>query len=501
MYVPGANPIPFPEQLDEIRAALPAGVQVYLVGGAVRDALLGRETHDLDFVMPSGALEAGRRVANALGAAYYPLDEERETARVVRMTRDGSRVWLDFSIQRGDDLESDLRSRDFTINAIAVDVHQPQTLLDPLGGAGDLRAGLLRTCSPLSFLNDPVRILRGVRQAAAFGFRIHPETLKLMRAAVGELSKTSVERLRDELFRILDGAQPATAMRALEMLGVLPYLLPELPALKGVTQSPPHIADVWSHTLDVTGKLAALLEVLGPQHDPDAAGNLTMGLASVRLGRYRQQIEEHLNTPLNPDRSLRGLLLLAALYHDSAKPQTRQVEDDGRVRFFDHDEIGARLVHQRALALHLSNDEADRLQQIVRHHMRPLSLAQNPEQPTRRAVFRFFRDTRAAGVDVCLHSMADTLATYGPDLPQDVWARQLDVVRSLLEAWWEYPDQSVAPPALLGGRDVMEELGLSPGPEIGRLLELVLEAQAAGQVQTREEALDYIRTQHESRPG
>ncbi len=164
-------------------------------------------------------------------------------------------------------------------------------------------------------------------------------------------------------------------------------------------------------------------------------------------GATGSRFSAHLAETPNPDRSLRALLLLAALYHDIGKPASRQVEADGRIRFFDHDQLGAQLAGQRGARLHLSNSEIERLTTIVRHHMRPLLLAQSGDTPSRRAIYRFFRATGAAGVDICLLSLADTLATYGPGLPQDVWVRQLDTVRTLLEAWWEQAEEKVTPPA------------------------------------------------------
>jgi putative nucleotidyltransferase with HDIG domain len=214
--------------------------------------------------------------------------------------------------------------------------------------------------------------------------------------------------------------------------------------LKGVEQAAPHIHDVWTHTLEVIGKLEALLEALAPEYDPDKAANLMLGLAVLRLGRYRQQLTEHLTTMLTPDRSVRSLLFLAALYHDVGKPSTRKVDEKGRLRFLTHDEVGAAMASRRAKALHLSNAEAERLATIVRHHMRPLLLAQLDELlPTRRAIYRFFRDCGPAGVDICILSLADVLGMYGTTLPQELWAKHLDVVRVLLEAWWEKPAERV----------------------------------------------------------
>jgi len=454
---------------------------------------LDRTSHDLDFVLPEAAMQVGRQVARALHGAFYPLDQERDAARVILVAEDGSRQTLDFAQQRGPDLESDLRGRDFTINAMAVDVRNPKALLDPLGGASDLRAGVLRACSASAFVDDPVRILRGIRLAVAFELRLEPETLKLMRQAVDQLPRVSAERIRDELFRILEGPQPWSALRALEMMGVLHYVLPELPPLKGLLQPPPHIFDAWNHTLNVVQKMDGLLKMLALQYDPDTAASLMMGLVSLRLGRYRQQIHHHLNVSLSQGRSMRSLLFLAALYHDAGKPRTLQVDERGRIRFFDHDRVGEQLIKERAEALRLSKDEKQRLGRIVRHHMRPILLAQRGQLPTRRAIYRFFRDAGAAGVDVCLLSLADILATYGHTLPQEVWKHHLDVVRALLEAYWEHPAQSVAPPPILSGHDLMDELHLQPGSQLGELLAAIREAQATGEVGDRESALRFAR--------
>jgi len=237
------------------------------------------------------------------------------------------------------------------------------------------------------------------------------------------------------------------------------------------------------------GNLQVLLDVLGPAYDPDQAANLRLGLAVLRLGRYRERLAEHLAEPMTVDRPAKALLMLAALYHDVGKPATQQADETGRLRFFDHDEVGAKMASRRANKLHLSNGEIDRLKLIIRHHLRPLLLVQPEEPPTRRAIYRFFRDCGPVGVDVSILSLADALGTYEASMPQDLWARHLDVVRALLEAWWEKPAESVKPPVLLDGHDLMETLGLQPGKEIGRLLEVVREAQATGQIQTRAEAL------------
>lgn len=467
---------------------LPVDLPAFLVGGAVRDALVGREIHDLDIILKGSVIRATRSLADKIGAAFYPLDVQRDYARLILKDDQGERLVLDFTPQDGPDLESDLRKRDFTFNAIALDLRQPHKLYDPLGGIADLLAKKLRACSATAFLDDPVRVLRAVRQSVSFSLQILPESLALIRQAVPRLPQVSPERLRDELFKMLSQKRPAAAFNILDMLGGLPYILPEINALKGIEQSPPHINDVWNHTLEVLNRLEDVLQVLATDYDPDKAASLILGMSVLRLGRYRQQLEEHLSQPLNPDRSMRSLLFLAALYHDTGKPQTRQVDINGRIRFFDHGQVGASLMSRRAQTLRLSNQETERLVLIVKHHMHPLLLAYEEQLPTRKAIYRFFRQTGEAGVDVCILSLADMLATYGSGLPPEMWAHQLDVVRMLLESWWEKPAEAVSPPPLINGHDLMDRFGLEPGPQLGDLLEAIREAQATGQVATLEDA-------------
>jgi putative nucleotidyltransferase with HDIG domain len=485
--------LPYADLLERIKVALPENTSVHLVGGAVRDFLLNRTTHDLDFVLPKDAIAISRKVANTLGAPFYPIDPERDTGRILVTDPTGVRLVLDFAAYRGPDLESDLRGRDFTINAIAVDLRRSHSLFDPLGGINDLREGVLRTCSEAAFLSDPIRILRVVRQAVEFGFRILPETRRLIQPAIPGLSRASPERLRDELFRILEGSKSTSALRILDVLGVLQSILPELTALQELTQSPPHTSDVWEHTLSTTQELANIMDVLAPEYNPEAGTNLTMGLIALRLGRYRQPLYEHLSKPLNPERSLHSLLLFAALYHDVGKPACRQVLEDGSIHFLEHERLGAQLVAKRCEELHLSKVEIDRIQLVVRNHMRPVFLAHDGAQPSRRAIYRFYRDCGEAGVDICLLSLADILATYGPSLVQEVWTHHLDVIRVLLESFWEQKQEKVSPPILLNGDEIMRVFNLKPGPQIGRLLEAIRETQAAGELHDYQEALIFAR--------
>jgi putative nucleotidyltransferase with HDIG domain len=320
-----------------------------------------------------------------------------------------------------------------------------------------------------------------------------------MKEAAHLLPGISAERLRDELFKILGGPKPDASLRALEMLGILPYLLPELPRLKGITQTAPHIYDVWEHTLKVLSYLEGILAALAPDYSADKTNDLFAGLLTLRIGRFREQLATHFTESLNTDRSVRAALFFAALYHDIEKPSTKSVGEDGRIHFYEHELKGAETALKRGEAFNLSNDEIGRIHRIVLHHMRFHFFSGRMEgqerEPSRRAIYRFFRDAGEAGVDLVLLGLADLRGTYGATLPQGTWSAALDVARILLENYWEKREETVAPPRLVDGNDLMRELGLKPGWIIGQLLENIREGQATGKIATREDALEFAKEQ------
>lgn len=490
-----------PPLLDKVRDALP-NEEIYLVGGAVRDMYLNRFSSDLDFALSAGGISAARRVARALSADFMILDDERDTGRVIVTAADGSRTYLDFATYRsgnahstgsGQALEDDLHARDFTINAIAYDL-RANSIIDPLNGAEDIRAKIIRACSPTSFTDDPARILRGVRQAAAFDFKIDLATRGAMKAAASRLPNVSPERQRDELFKILEGPKPDASMRALEMLGIFPYFLPELSALKGVEQSPPHVYDVWEHTLKALGYLEGILAALETETAND---DLFLSAMIAALGNYRGKFAEHFAQSLNADRSARAALFFAALYHDVEKPAAKSVDETGRIRFFEHDIKGAEVASKRARAFNLSNDEIQRIKKIVANHMRFHFFTTQFEiwqsLPTRKAIYRFFRDAGEAGVDLILLGLADLRGMRAHTLTQEHWEAALKIAGIFLESYWLKREETVAPPRLLDGRELMEELSLDGGQIIGQLIEAIREGQAMGEISTREEALALAR--------
>ncbi len=481
----------FPALVGQVQEVLAGQSEIYLVGGAVRDAYRRRAVTDLDFVAAADGLDLAQRVAHAMRCAYYPLDAERRVGRVL-VEAGGRRSTLDFASQRGHSLVEDLRARDFTLNAVAVPLSDLTSAVDPLGGLEDLRTSTLRACSPSALRDDPLRTLRAVRLAVQLDLHIDPDTREWIRLAASALPQVAAERVRDEFMRIMAGPKVAAALRVLQALGLLALVVPETAGLEQVSQPAPHVHDVWNHTLLLIDRLETLLGVLAPRADEEASADLILGLASLRLGRFRDMLQAHFERSLSGDRPVRGLVFLAALLHDVGKPETKRTEPEGGVHFIGHDRVGAEWAVRRAVQLHLSNVEAEYLGCIVRSHMRPQQLS-HERVLTRRAIYRFYAATGECGVDVAVIALADFLGIYGLTLEQDAWAAMLDTVRSLLESYFEHRAEHIEPALFISGDEVMQALNLRPGPQIGALLEALREAQATGEVVSREAALEFVR--------
>lgn len=393
-------------------------------------------------------------------------------------------------------MEADLKARDFTVNAMALE--ERGRLIDPLGGADDLKAECIRATVEDVFRCDPVRLLRAPRMEAELRFRIEPETKAWIRRDAPLLRRPAAERVRDEVLRGLAVSNSAVFVRRLDELELLEPVVPELGLLKGVALSPPHRFDVWRHTLMVMDVLEHVLATL--VGDGVASGSAALSDVPVgawgdltrSLGQYARDIRDHMSAEVCAccDRTL--LLKIAALFHDVGKSETTSEDDDGIIRFFDHEVVGARMAAARLRKLRLGGIAVQRVRTVVRNHLRPGQLARE-KQVTRRAIYRFYRDTGDAGVDVVLLYLADHLGTYGPKLREERWSRRLEVAQLLLHQYFEGQGETVNPELPVDGHDLMRELELESGPEIGRLLELLSEAVAAGEVKTRDEALALAR--------
>jgi putative nucleotidyltransferase with HDIG domain len=464
--------------LDAARRAL-AGRPAWLVGGAVRDALLGRPTVDFDIVIDGDPGEAAREVARAAGsAACFELSQEFGAWRVV--ARDGS--WqVDLERLRAETLELDLSLRDFTVNAIAEPLAGGAPI-DPLGGAQDLRAGRLRAAGPSSFEHDPLRVLRLVRVAVELGFEPDAETLRMASAQAPGLGAVSGERVLVELRRILASASPRAGIELMSSIGALGEILPEVEAMRGVEQSAYHHADVYDHTLEVLDRTVELT----------APGGAVSGEAALALGANAERVAALLDQQLADEMTRGQALRWGALLHDAAKPLTRSVRpQDGRVTFMGHDTLGSELARSVLTRLRSSERLRGHVAALVRNHLRLGFLVHEPQPLDRRTVYRYLRECAPVQADVTLLSVADRLATRGRRAEQAIDAH-LRLAASMLDDALRWHEQQ-PPTPLLRGDELAAELGIVQGPELGRLIEALDEARFAGEIDDREQAISYAR--------
>lgn len=484
---PSDRPLDWPEIVFALQEQFP-DVEAYLVGGVVRDVYMRRPIHDLDLVVPGDGCPLARQIANAWGGAFYPLDTTRGVGRAI-IDWQGSRFTIDVAQFRAETLLQDLQDRDFTVNAIAVALHDLDHLLDPLNGITDIQQRLVRLCHPQSIANDPVRALRAIRLSLSHQMRLTPETKAAVRHDGAALRQVSSERIRDELMKLLDGRKPMSAISLLDTLELLPLIFPELPALKGVQQSPPHIYDAWRHTLSVIDYLDQVMQTTGEKRSDATAANFALGMVAYSLPHLRADLQNHLAKEWPNHRSHRALLILAALAHDVAKPLTQSIADDGRIHFYRHEDEGAKIVARWGSDLALSSDEIARLKTIVRNHMRPLLLHQSGL--SRRALYRFWRDLGEAGVDVCLLTLADFLGKRGNTLQQAEWLSYVQMVGKLLEGYFQEREELVVFKPFVNGNDLIDHLKITPGPQLGHLIAALHEAQALGEVQSATDSFEW----------
>jgi poly(A) polymerase len=459
-------------------------VEGYIVGGFVRDTLMQRDSGDVDIAVGADAMDLAPRIADALRGKFVPLDEEHQIARVV-LARAGA-IHLDIATMRGG-IADDLALRDFTVDAMAISLGEMDNpdapVIDPFGGRRDLGEGVVRAISEEAFRRDPARLLRAPRLAAECGFSLDEETRAQIRRNCQLIQKVAGERVRDELCRLLAVPDSARWLRLLDELGLLTAVFPELAPAKGSEQPKEHYWDVFEHSIETVATVEFLLRI----GKPDYCGDEMLAVAP-----WWPALEAHFESEVAGGHSRKILLKLVALLHDIAKPQTRTIEDNGRMRFFGHSQQGAKLAAVILERLRFSSREKEVVSMMIEHHLRPGQLARDRELPTPRAIYRYFRDTGEAGVDTIFLNLADHLAARGPMMELESWREHAEVMTFVLEE--RFREESViSPPQLISGHDLIDTFDMTPGPRIGELLEAVREAQAAGEVATREEALDFVR--------
>jgi poly(A) polymerase len=440
-------------------------LKLYIVGGYLRDLYLKRKklNPDIDFALRKNSINFARGLGRYINSGFVVLDRVHGCARLVKKI--GNRIiTLDFTDFRGKSLKEDLSLRDFTINCLAIDLEKRSELIDYYGGIKDLKSKKIKMVNKKSFDDDPLRILRAFSLASIFGFRIEKKTLSLIKLKKNKLKKVSAERIRDELFKILEDKDSYTYIRQLDNLKILNIIIPQIEIMRGVYQGPYHHLDVWKHSLETLKKLEGVFEET----------------------KRNKDIKEYLDEEISSGRKRKELIKISALLHDVGKPKAMR-KKDGKIMFHGHEREGIYIIKDILERLRLSNHESELLKKLALFHLRPGYLA-DMQEPSDRAVFRYFRDTGPEAAGTLLLSLADQRATRGRLTTKQSREQHEEVCFKLIKNYFKKKKEKKLP-RLINGNDLINKFKLSPSPLIGKILREIEELQAVGRIKNKKEAL------------
>lgn len=445
---------------------------LYMVGGSVRDCLLSRTPKDID-LMCDDAEAVARKLADANHAAFVPFLKKPEEPCYRVANRKNPDDFLDVSPIRGGTVLADLGRRDFTINAIAMRIGPngaPGDIIDPTDGAGDLKRKIIRITNPKVFSSDPLRIMRAFRFSAILGFDIEESTIRAIETHAAMLPRVSFERILQELILFLKSKNVCPLVRMADRLGVLETVFPEIGPMKNCGQNTYHHLDVWEHSLTVLENLETVL-----------------GRPADFFGNAGPQVEENLAAG-----NRTAILKLAAILHDCAKPETREIKDTGRITFYGHNKAGGHIADNIGRRLRMSNPDREFLTFLVSEHMQPLFLNKPNVRPE--TIAKWFRKGGRDAIAVIIHGMADIMSVRGPESSREFRENHLRWSKETINSFYESIKPRLEEKSLISGGDLIA-MGMEPGPEMGRLLNRIREAQDAGVITEKHEAMNLAREQ------
>lgn len=447
-----------PHTLPDIRE------HAFLVGGSIRDMLMKRSPVDYDIVVPDNPDNYARKLA----ATHH--------SRVIKLGKSGKRIFrvivkgivYDISRIKGASIKEDLMQRDFTINALAYDTAS-KDIIDVTNGCRDLARRQIRMVSQSIFDQDPIRLMRSFRMAAVLGFDIEKPTRHLIQKKRHLIRLAAGERIRDELFGILNQPSTAVCLEDMANTGLLLTLFPEMEGLAELKQNQHHAFDALTHTLRTVGHLEDQLD------NPEES--------------FPKSVEA-LNQILNHKRTI--TLKCAALLHDIGKPATASTDDMGHRHYYGHQKIGAYLADNICRQFRFSNHERESITFIVRHHLRPLFLFNQGDGKTlpSKARTRFFIACHPLVPEIVLHAVADSRGKATE--PDQRHLNFLGFADNLLHDYFtEFRVKNEAP-RLINGHDLIHGFGLSPSPVFASILKQVDEARIAGEIHSKTDALNFV---------
>lgn len=452
--------------------------EVYLIGGFIRDTLIGIKSFDLDFITLDVNIEHFcKELLSKHKGSYFYLDKETQTMRITLDDEESKLFTFDFTRVPKAALEADFRRRDFTINAIAVHLKNPDCLIDKFGGLDDLKQRKVRAVKLENLLADPLRFLRAFRIACQIKGEVDKEVLTFIQKNINYFQDSiPKERIGMEIWKIFDSDNSFPYVKLISETSLLEKIIPELTECKRVTPNDFHHLWLYDHSIELIKTF------------------------EENYSKFPNWVQEDLNKPFGnlPFPSKKAVSKFACLLHDIGKPQTWEIKNiDGKEKhtFYGHDKLGAKITEQIGERLKFSNSIVETLSKLVRYHLRPFQLSQGNAPITERALYRFFRDLEEELPLLLTLAMADLYATRGPKITEGDLKSGENLLLFLASEYKKYKEKTENKKVkLLDGNEIMKIIGIKAGPELGRLIKELDEEIGIGAIKTKEEAIRWVKT-------
>ena len=434
----------------------------YLVGGSVRDALMGKSSVDRDIAIKNAGVFA-RKLADKFNATYIELDPVN---KIYRLVLEDKINYLDVSEIQGKSIEEDLSRRDFTMNAIAIDLSSGE-IIDPFNGQKDIKKGIIRHIKETNFTDDPLRILRAFRFASTTGFELAEETRICINKYRGLLFTPARERINYELMKLFGGSYCSKVLLEMDRFGILEELFPQVKEMKKVPPNTHHHLDLFHHVVETVRNIENLYSngtLLEKEH-----------FDTIDFGGFPRI--NHLK--------------LAGFLHDIGKFSTWTIEETGRHRFIKHDDVGAKMCIPFLREMKFSKKQIEYISSMIKNHIYPSNVIDAPDL-NEKVMMRYIRKMGVNVIDNIILAKADRLSARGEAITEEIVKNNLDGLDKLLDFYFTKRETLKPIPKLLDGLEIMEIKGIKQSPELGKIINALKEAQINGDINSKEEAVDFV---------
>ena len=462
----------------------------FLVGGAVRSILLEKTIKDIDIIVSGSSKSFSEYFVNNFDGKMIELDKKRQIYRIIFKTKNTTHE-IDVSpIHKN--IIIDLKTRDFTIDSIAIDLikdfrnSDSKKYIDPSNGIHDLNNKVLRSNNEKIFIEDPIRLLRAIRISTELSFKISEETYKQIQKYNHLINSVAIERIREEFLKTLALPNGMSGVKLLNDVDLLTKIIPELNESKGVAQPKEHYWDVFNHLIETIGAVENIFD----------KKNKSNQFITAYIPRFNND-KKYFNEVIFEGHTRKTILKLIGLIHDISKPETKTLEKTGKIRFIGHDKLGATKAIKILKRLKMSNKSIEYISLIIANHLRPTQMAQKNELPSNRALNRYYRDLNQLAIDTLYLNLADYLSARGEMLKEEEWEQHCKLIKHILNHFKVSKEEKILP-KLVSGYDIMNVLSIQSGPKIGIILKKIEEAQINEVIKTREEALNIIKNKNNS---